>query len=117
MSDANKIQTIEEYIAACPADIQPKLIELTSIIRNAFPELKEKISWQMPSFYIKGYIMQYAAHKSHIGLYPGPEAIEVFADRLAGYKTSKGAIQIPNSKPLDTELITDMVKYNAENRK
>ncbi len=116
MGEHNKIRTIEEYIALCPAEIQPKLMELTELIRSVSPDLKEKISWQMPTFYINGNIIHFAVHKSHVGLYPGPEAITVFADRLTDYKTSKGAIQIPFHKPLDKVLITDLVRFNMESR-
>ncbi|NLB17302.1 MAG: hypothetical protein GX825_00845 [Syntrophomonadaceae bacterium] len=41
----------------------------------------------------------------HIGLYPGGEATAVFAERLAGYKTSKGTIQLLLDKQIDYELI------------
>jgi len=101
--EAVNVQAIDEYIAACPEDIQPKLRELKQIIVNAGPELKEKISWQI------------AAHRNHIGLYPGPAAIEEFAERLQPYKTSKGAIRLPNATPLDKDLISDIVLFNLKN--
>lgn len=107
-------ESIDEYIALCPEDIQGKLQELRKMILGVDPNLIEKISWQMPTFYFnnKKNIIHFAAHKNHIGLYPGVEAIERYADRLKGYKTSKGAIQIPKDKDFDTELITDIVKFN-----
>ena len=72
MTDA---QTIDDYIAACPEAIQPKLEELRKIILDAAPELSQKISWQMPTFHLKGNVIHFAAHKNHIGVYPGPDAI------------------------------------------
>ena len=48
-------------------------------------------------------------------LYPGPEAVEAFAARLTEYKTSKGAIQLPYSKPLPLELIGEIAKWCEEN--
>lgn len=113
--EAVNVQAIDEYIAACPEDIQPKLRELKQIIVNAGPELKEKISWQMPTFYLKGSVIHFAAHRNHIGLYPGPAAIEEFAERLQPYKTSKGAIRLPNATPLDKDLISDIVLFNLKN--
>lgn len=44
-------------------------------------------------------------------LYPGPEAVETFADKLKEYKTSKGAIQLPYDKPLPLELIGEIAKW------
>lgn len=49
--------------------------------------------------------------KKHIGLYPGSEAVQTFADRLKDYKTSKGAIQLPYDKPLTIELVSEIAKW------
>ncbi len=112
MDETSKVLTIDDYILSCPEAIQPKLREFRQIILSVEPELTEKISWRMPAFCLGKIFIQFAAHKEHIGIYPGPEAIEHFSERLKDYKTSKGAIQIPNDIPLDAALITDLVKYN-----
>lgn len=112
MPEQKQPNTIDEYISTRPEAIQPKLQDLRQIIANSSPLLTEKMSWRMPTFYYLGNIIHFAAQKKHIGLYPGAEAILKFTDRLTEYKTSKGAIQIPNTRDLDRELITDMVQYN-----
>ncbi len=62
--------------------------------------------------YWKGHnLIQFAAFKKHIGVYPGPEAVEKFADRLMEYKTSKGAIQFPYEKPMPLEFIAEIAKW------
>ncbi len=113
--EENKISTIDDYIKSCDESIQPKLNELRQLILDIAPELKEKISWGMPTFYMKKNIIHFAAHKNHVGLYPGPDAIVVFSDRLAQYQTSKGAIKIPNDKEFDKALIKDIILYNIQN--
>lgn len=109
-----KIKTIEEYIQSCDQSIQPKLSELWQLIKSIAPELKEKISWGMPTFYTKHNIIHFAAHKNHIGLYPGPGAINFFAKRLEGYQTSKGAIKLSYDKEFDKEIIKDIILYNLQ---
>ena len=110
--------SIDEYISDFPANTQTILTELRQTIEKAAPEETEKISWGMPTFYLKGNLIHFAAHKKHIGLYPGAEAIEYFIKDLQDYKTSKGAIQLPLDKPLPLELITKITKFNiARNRK
>ena len=47
----------------------------------------------------------------HIGLYPGAEAVEVFADRLAEYPTSKGTIRLPIDRPLPLELVAEIAQW------
>ena len=75
----------------------------------------EKISWSMPTYWKGRNLIQFAASKRHIGLYPGPEAVEAFADSLKDYKTSKGAIQLPYSKPLPLELIAEIAAWCEAN--
>lgn len=108
-----KISTIDEYIADQPAEVQPLLQSVRETIRAAAPDAVEKISWQMPTFWQGENIVHFAAFKKHIGLFPGGEAVGVFADRLEGYKTSKGTIQFPLEKPIDHNLIGDIVRWRV----
>lgn len=56
-------------------------------------------------------LIQFAAFKNHVGLYPGPEAVEKFADRLTGYQTQKGTIRLPYDQPLDRELVAEIAVW------
>lgn len=104
--------TVDEYIAAYP-DIRGEIMtRLRNVIRAAAPEATEKISWGMPTFHQKHNIIHFAAHKNHIGIYPGAQAMESFAERLKDYKTSKGALQLPLEKPIPYELVAELVKFN-----
>ncbi|MCI9200758.1 MAG: hypothetical protein HFI03_10180 [Lachnospiraceae bacterium] len=107
-------ETIEEYIAAQPEKAQQYLREIRDAVRAVLPEAEEKISWSMPTFRKKFNIIQFAAHKNHIGLYAGTEAVVEFGGRLEGYKTSKGTIQLPYDKPLPLELIAEIAKWCEE---
>ena len=106
---------VEEYILSCPAEHRERLSALRGLILEAVPGLKEKISWGMPTFYHTKNVIHFALNKAHIGIYPGAEAVARFAERLRGYKTSKGAIQIPLSGSLPEELIMDIACWCAKN--
>ena len=80
-------ETIEEYIAAQPEKAQQYLREIRDAVRAVLPEAEEKISWSMPTFRKKFNIIQFAAHKNHIGLYAGTEAVVEFG----GWKAIKPA--------------------------
>lgn len=107
-------KTINQYIESQPEEIRLLLHEVARTIETALPGAKQKISWGMPTYYDKHNIIHFGAHKKHLGIYPGPEAIEFFADRLSGFKTSKGAIQIPYSQNLPLELIADIAIWCLE---
>lgn len=100
-----KPKTIAEYISAQPEEIQPYLNAVRSAIQKAIPEAEERISWSMPTYWKEHNIIHFAAHKKHIGLYAGTEAVIAFEKSLEGYKTSKGAIQFPYAKPIPLDLI------------
>ena len=44
------VGSIDEYIAAFPAEIQETLQNIRQVIRDAAPEASEAISYQMPTF-------------------------------------------------------------------
>jgi len=104
-------QTIDEYIAAQPEPIQPVLKQVRATIRAALPDAQERISWRMPTYWDKHNIIHFAAFKNHYGLYPGAEAIVHFSHRLAAFKTSKGAIQIPYSQMPPLALIAEIAQW------
>lgn len=110
--------TIDEYIATFPVAVQKTLQGLRATIRASAPEATEKISYQMPTFYLKGNLVHFAAYKNHIGFYPAPSGIEEFAEELSRYEGSKGAIRFPIEQPLPLDLIRRIVKFRvAENLK
>ena len=109
-----KPTTVDEYIAAQEESVRPKLQELRTILRTAIPEAEERISWGMPTYWKRHNIIHFAAGKRHIGIYPGPDAVIEFAERLQGYKTSKGAIQLPNDRELPLALVADIGRWSFE---
>jgi uncharacterized protein YdhG (YjbR/CyaY superfamily) len=109
--------TIDEYIGEQSHEVQPLLQKIRETIRAAAPDAAEKISWNMPTFWRGENLIHFAANKKHIGIYPGGQAVGVFAERLTDYKTSKGAIQFPLNKPIDYELIADIVRWRLSRLK
>lgn len=64
--------TIDEYIAQFTEDNQKILQQIRSVIKEAAPNAKEKISYQTPTFYLNGNLVHFAAFKTHVGFYPVP---------------------------------------------
>ena len=110
--------SIDEYIASFPEDIQNILNDIRATIRAAAPEATEKISYQMPTFFLNGNLVHFAAFKTHVGFYPTPSGIDEFKAELSKYKGSKGSIQFPIDQPVPLDLIAKIVKYRvSENLK
>lgn len=106
-------ETVEDYILAQDEEIRDQLRQVRTVLVSRLPDAKEKISWSMPTYWKDHNIIHFAAQKKHIGLYPGPEAVEFFSDKLnqVGLKYSKGSIQIPYSDQLPLELIAEIADW------
>jgi uncharacterized protein YdhG (YjbR/CyaY superfamily) len=107
-------ENIDVYIAGFPEDVRERMNHIRRIIHEAAPGVEEKISWGMPSFKMGKTWVQFAAFKNHIGFYPGPSAIGLFAEELTAYKTSKGAIRFPYKEPVPADLISRIVRFRLE---
>ena len=112
------ISSIDEYISTFPKEIQKILKELHATIKAAAPGAEEKISYQIPTFVLKGNLVHFAAYKNHIGFYPTPSGIQTFKKELSIYESAKGSVRFPIDKPLPFDLIRRIVKFRvAENLK
>ena len=108
-----KANTIEEYIAQMSAEQQAVIDKMRTLIKECVPNAVEKISFRMPAYMIgKEVIVYFHTAKTHLGLYPLPQGIEAFKDRLTAYKTAKGVVQFPY-KNIPYDLIKQIVLYRA----
>ncbi|MDX1379459.1 MAG: DUF1801 domain-containing protein [Anaerolineales bacterium] len=113
-----KFTTVDEYILSLPEETQKILEEIRATIKAAAPDAEEKISYQMPTFYLKGNLIHFAAYKNHIGIYPTPSGTEAFKKQLSNYQAGKGSIRLPINEPIPLKLISQIVKFRvAENLK
>ena len=109
-------ETVDDYINAQDEEIRSQLQKVRQVLFSSLPGAAEKISWSMPTYWKGHNIIHFAAQKKHIGLYPGPEAVSFFSEKLnqAGLKFSKGSIQIPYSDTLPVELIAEIAEWCRE---
>jgi uncharacterized protein YdhG (YjbR/CyaY superfamily) len=110
----NPPKNIDEYIAGFPKDVQEILEKIRATIREAAPEAEETISYQMPTFTLKGNLVHFAAFKDHIGFYPIPTGVEKFKKELSAYKTGKGSVQFPLDQPMPYDLISKIVDFRVQ---
>ena len=113
-----KAASIDAYISGFPEEVQEKLQQMRAIIKKAAPRAEETISYAIPAFNLdKRYLVYFAGHTKHIGLYPAPTTNKEFKKDFEPYKTSKGTVQFPYDKPLPVRLITKIVKYKIKENK
>jgi len=105
---------IDQYINQFPAEIQPMLFKLKAVILKAAPKATEIIKYGIPTFYLEGNLVHFAAYKNHIGFYPAPSGLKAFQKEINAYKNSKGAVQFPIDKPIPYSLISKIVKFRVK---
>lgn len=118
--EGNKVGfiSIDEYIATFPKGTQKILQEVRATIKAAAPDAVEKISYQMPTFFLKGNLVHFAAWKNHIGFYPAPSGTKEFERELSAYDSAKGSVRFPIDQLMPLKLIARIVKFRvAENLK
>jgi len=110
--------SIDEYIETFPKETQQILKKIRTTIRAAAPDAEEKISYQMPTFYLNGNLIHFAGYKTHIGIYPTPSGTAAFKKEISRYQGGKGSIRLPIDEPMPYDLIKRIVKFRvAENLK
>lgn len=114
MTKKGGFKSIDEYIAAQPKTVQPALQRIRSEIALVAPDATEKISYQMPTFYLNGNLVHFAAFEHHIGFYPTASGVKAFQGDLSGYKYAKGSIQFPIDRPVPLRLIRKIVKFRVD---
>lgn len=115
-SESRRPQSIDEYIAGFPGEVQRRLGEIRAAIKDAAPpEAEETISYGIPTFTLNGrYLIYFAAYKKHSSLYPAPTGVPEFEGELEGYQAGKGTLQFPHDQPVPLELIRRIVRFRVK---
>ena len=120
MSYHDKFKTVDEYLSHLPPKQRAALNKLRKTIRSISPELKEKISYGMPTVTYHGNLVHYAAFKEHLSFYPGRRAKDFEAElkKYGASLTGASTIKFTADEPLPDALVKKIVKVRmAENAK
>ncbi|MDC7995659.1 iron chaperone [Altibacter sp. HG106] len=112
-------ETVADYIAAQPPEVQSALNTLRALILEAAPEATELINYKIPAYALvpggkRDQQLMMAGHSKFVGFYPFPTTMAAFSEALKDYKQGKGSVQFPLDQPLPKELITRMVRFRQQ---
>lgn len=112
-TDRAASKDIDKYIAGFPHDVRATLEKIRETIREAAPDAEETISYQIPTFTLKGNLVHFAAFNKHIGFYPTSTGIEKFKNELSAYEMTRGTVRFPLGQPVPFGLIGKIVKFRV----
>jgi uncharacterized protein YdhG (YjbR/CyaY superfamily) len=116
---ASPAARVRAYFAAQPVATRRVLTQLREIITTTMPAAEEAFSYGIPGFRLHGRpFLWYAGWAAHCSVYPITAGIRTaYAERLAGYSTSKGTVRFPLDQPLPRGLVRTLVKARAAEMK
>lgn len=105
-----KPTTIDEYLRQLPNEQRRALQTLRAQIKAVVPAAEEYISYGLASFGLNGRPLIYmGAAKNHCAIY-GATADDGLAEKLKGFKQSKGTIQFTPEKPIPPAVVKLIVQ-------
>jgi len=108
-------RTVDEYIADFPDEVQEILQKIRMAIKKAVPEAKEKISYKMPTFTLKGDgLICFAGYKKHVGIYGAPIRHAEFKEALSAYASGRSTVKFPLDQPIPFDVIRKIVKFRVK---
>lgn len=114
---AAKFETVDEYIASFPAEVQTELQAARAAVHRGAPGLTEAISYGIAAFRLgERTLVHIGGWKHHIGMYPVPADDPTLEPQLAPYRSTKDALRLPLPGPLPVPLIERVVAMLARRR-
>jgi uncharacterized protein YdhG (YjbR/CyaY superfamily) len=109
--------TVDEYLASFPDEVQAILREIRTRIHRAVPGAGEKLSYGIAAFTLDDrYFIYLAGWKQHIAVYPVPRVDEDLEREVAPYRAAKGTLRFPLRKPIPYDLIERLAAVAAAQR-
>ena len=111
---------VDEYIEACPKEVQKLLHEIRAAVQEAGPGAIETVSYfEMPGYSYEGYdyngMFAWFSFKSpYIRLHVRPPVIDDNRKALGDYSTTKAIVSFPVVEKIPKALVKKLVKASIK---
>ncbi len=110
-----KYPDVETYLADFTGETRARIDQLRSIILSIVPNATEKISYNIPAYFIsKTMVVYFAGYENHVSLYPLHLIAAEQQSLFSAYASGKATFKIPHNQPFPVELIEQFVKLRVE---
>lgn len=98
--------SVDDYINSFSGITKERLEAMRAIVRSRLPNAEERISYNIPAYFVDGkHVIYFAGFKNHIGMYPGRTQSEAYNQLAAKYAHGKSTAQFAHSEPLPVDII------------
>ena len=106
-----KFASVDEYVAAQPAEVRELLATVRRIVADEVPGATESIRYDMPVFGVgDSYLVHVAAWKRHLGLYPVPVFDGALEADVAPLRAAKDTVRLMYALPFPDGLFRRIVR-------
>jgi uncharacterized protein YdhG (YjbR/CyaY superfamily) len=119
-SNAIKPGGVDEYVARWPTQVQKKLRDMRSAIREVAPDAVETVSYfDMPGYSYEGYVYNgmftwFSFKAPFVRLHVYPVALENHKKELEKYVRTKAIVSFPAEGPIPKPLVKKLVKSSLK---
>lgn len=107
---ARRSTVIDAYISTAATEARGPLREIRDMVRRVAPEAEEIMSYRMPAFRQGRILINFAAFKKHIGVFPPVRGDAKLELALKPWMGPKGNLQLPLDEPIPMKLLERVVK-------
>lgn len=113
---ASKAVTVDQFVEEAPAEAVPVLQKLRTVIKQAVPGVEETMGYGKPYYKYHGWMTGITLYTKHLGveIWDGLSDSDRKELEAAGYKTGSKNFQIIYDQEVPAELLTRLVKAQAE---
>ena len=110
-------EAVQRYVDAVPAEQRPLFDRLQSLILELYPDAEIVISYQIPTYKVRGGRVSLGLWKDGVSLYTtDPQHIEKFKSKHSSIKTGKASLNFRMTDDLPEQDLREVVERAIQGR-
>jgi uncharacterized protein YdhG (YjbR/CyaY superfamily) len=102
--------TVDEYLDSFNGVTKERLEEMRKIVKSQLPKAKERISYNIPAYFLNNkLIIYFAGFNDHISMYPGRTNSSAYNNLAKKYASGKSTARFLHTEKLPKQIIDEFI--------